>query len=363
MIIGLEASRANRKAKTGTEWYAWHLLQQFKHLDQTSIFNVYYNQDLEPALAQAPANFKFIALPWHHRKFWTYLRLSWELWRRPVDKFFFSNSVALLGGGEIIATIHDLGFYSCPELYHPVERLYQIWSHWLAIHRADKLIAVSQTTRDDIIRYFPKAKNKIKVIYNGWDNDMFSPGTDHENEQIRDKFNLPQHYWLYIGRLERKKNIVNLLRAYQLLSDHSWPLVLAGRLGNYGAAEILELADEIDNVRLLGYVADDDYKALLAAAGAFVFPSHWEGFGIPILEAMGSGVPVLCSALPVLQEIGADAAIYFDQKNPLSISQAMAEIQHDSARRDRLIQAGLQRAEDFSWQKCAQQTLAYIKDC
>jgi len=363
MRIGLEATRANKIHKTGTEWYAWHLLEQFKKIDQNNNFIIYYNNDLAEPLGNGPANFSFRKLNWPLRKFWTHLRLSWELIRRPVDKFFASNALPLFTKGQTIITIHDLGFFRQPKLYHPLERIYQKISHRLAISKANKIIAVSQATADDIIKYFPQAKNKIKVIYNGWDQEEFKPVNEEIKTQIRAKYNLPAKFILYIGRIETKKNIQNLVKAFALLKNQDYHLVLAGRPGNFGYDEIVSLTkqDKIkDRIRLLGYIQAEDYQRLLASANLFVFPSKFEGFGIPILEAMGSGVPVIASDIPVLREVGGKAAIYFDPDNPQIIAEELDRIILDSDLQIDLQNRGLSQGNKFSWQKCAQETLAYI---
>ena len=140
-------------------------MQQLKEIDNKNKFVVYYNKFLAGDLKEAPDNFCFKQLKWPLIKFWTHWRLGRELVRNPVDKFFASNAVPIFSKGEMIVTIHDLGFLRNPDLYHPLELFYQRWSHTLAIKKAHKIIAVSQATKNDIIKYFPKTKDKIRVIY------------------------------------------------------------------------------------------------------------------------------------------------------------------------------------------------------
>ncbi|MBT4349817.1 glycosyltransferase family 4 protein [bacterium] len=362
-IIGLEATRANRKDKTGTEWYAWHLLEQFKKIDKNNKFIVYYNKTLVGDIKSCPTNFILRQLKWPFRKLWTHLRLSFELIFNPVDKFFASNAVPLFTRGEVTVTVHDLGFFRQPKLYHPLEKIYHKVSHRLAITRANKIIAVSQATANDIIKYFPKVKNKIKVIYNGWDQEKFKPVSEEIKTQIKNKYNLPAKFILYIGRIETKKNIQNLVKAFALLKDTDYHLVLAGRPGNFGYEEILALTkqEEIkDRIHLLGYVEAEDYQKLIAATNFFIFPSKFEGFGIPILEAMGCGVPVLSSDIPVLKEVGGKAAIYFNPNQPQDIADKLDNFITDRQLQVEMINYGKEQAVKFSWTKCAQETLDYI---
>jgi glycosyltransferase involved in cell wall biosynthesis len=362
MIIGLEATRANKKFRTGTEWYAWHLLQQFKKIDQTNRFIVYYNKPLAGDLRAAPDNFYFKRLNWPFKKFWTHFRLGLELIIHPINKFFASNAVPFLSRGEIIVTICDLGFLRYPKLYHPLERIYQVLTHRLAVAKAKKIITISEATKNDILKYWPQAKNKIKVIPLGFDQENFKVLNSEEKKYFKDKMELPSHYLLYVGRLETKKNIQNLIRAYKN-SSRQWPLVLAGRPGNFGYEEIVELANDPavkDDIIMLGYVSQKNYEKLIASAEAFVFPSNFEGFGLPLLEAMASGTPVVCSNLPVLKEVAKEAALFFDPHKVDDIKDKLNQIMANSHLRQILIYKGLARAKLFSWEKCARATLDYI---
>lgn len=370
--IGLEASRANKKFKTGTEWYAWHLLQGFKkisdiersrNLDHKNQFIVYYNQDLAGALNDAPANFYFKKLNWPFKKLWTHIRLGLQLLIDPVDKFFASNSVPFFTRGEVIATIHDLGFYKNPGLYHPIERIYHKLSHKLAAFKATKVITASEDTKKDVLKYL-RFKGEIRVIYHGKDDEVYREYSDHDKQSYRDVHDMPDKYLLYIGRLEEKKNVKNLIKAYKK-SSRKWPLILAGRPGNYGYEEIEALASDSelkDDIIFLGYVSQNNYPKLLASASAFVFPTKFEGFGLPVVEAMACGVPVVCSNLDVLQEVAQDSALFFDPDNIEDMKEKLNKVFTDDSMREDLIAKGFKRAEFFSWEKCARQTLDFIKE-
>lgn len=357
--IGLEATRASKKYKTGTEWYAWHIIQGFKKIQTDNKFNIYYNKEIDGDLKNGPSNFNYKNIRWNFSKLWTHIRLGIELILHPIDKFFATNSVPIFSRGEIIVTIHDLGFYKNPELYHPLERIYQKISHILAIYKADKIITISETTKGDIIKYFPKAKNKIKVIYLGLDRKYFKLISEEDKKEIKYKYNLPSNYIIYLGRLESKKNVLNLIKAYQSLNT-DWPLVLAGRPGNYGYEEIEKASKNNNNIISLGYISNKYYPKLFASASLFVFPTKFEGFGLPVIEAMACGVPVVCSNIPALKEVGDDAVLFFDPDNINDIANKVDKVIKDKELRNKLIQKGLKRSELFSWSKCAKKTLEYI---
>lgn len=362
MIIGLEATRANKKHKTGTEWYAWHMIQEFKKLNTPHKFVLYYNQELEPALLSGADNFIFKQLNWPLKKLWTHLRLGWELLVKPVDIFFATNAIPFFHRGKMVLTVHDLGFMRNPELYHPLARIYHRLSHYFGVRQAYKILVPSEATKKDLLHYFPRAASKVKVVYLGFDDQQFKLISDFEKEEIRNKFDLPNNFILYIGRLETKKNIQNLLRAYKM-SGKRWPLVLAGSAGRHGQEEINGLLTDPQikaNVFVLGYVNQKDYVRLMGAASAFVFPSNFEGFGIPLLEAMACGVPIICSNLPVLHEVAGECAIYFDPHKLEDISQAIDKITSDENLAKQLSSAGLARVKRFSWTKCARESFDYI---
>jgi len=365
MVIGLEATRANKKHKTGTEWYAWHMIQELKKINTPHKFVVYYNQELEPALSASAEHFIFKKLNWPFSKLWTHLRLGLELLVRPVDIFFATNAIPFFHRGKMVLTVHDLGFMRNPELYHPLARVYHRLSHYFGIKQAYKILVPSEATRKDVLHYFPAAANKIKVVYLGFDDHQFQVLSEAEKEEIRNKFDLPENFILYIGRLETKKNIQNLLRAYKL-SEQRWPLVLAGSAGRHGQEEINELLADPkikDNVFVLGYVNQKDYTRLMGSASAFVFPSNFEGFGIPLLEAMACSVPIICSDLPVLHEVAGECAIYFDPSNTTDIAEKINYIVNHPEIRAQLAQSGLARVKRFSWAKCARESLEYIVGC
>ncbi|PIZ99948.1 MAG: hypothetical protein COX77_00030 [Candidatus Komeilibacteria bacterium CG_4_10_14_0_2_um_filter_37_10] len=356
--IGLEATRASKQQKTGTEWYAWHIIKQLTSIDRNNQYRIYFKDHLDPDLLSVNNNVKFISLPWVGKKLWTNLRLSWELLLRPVDVFLSVNSVPFFGLRKLIVVIHDLGFYREPQLYQPLERWFHKFEHRIMLAKADRIIAVSENTKKDIGYYFPQYLPKVTVILNGFDHTVFQPLSSEQIELAKKRFGLPVNYLLYIGRIETKKNILYLVKSFsQTMAEHDWHLLLAGRPGNYGYQEVVDYIclHKIDNrIHLLGYLDNEKYHQLLAAASIFVFPTKFEGFGIPVIEALSCGVPVLCSDLPVLQEVAGTAAEYFSLKDENSLANKINFLINHEEKREQLRQLSRGQASKYSWHQCAQ---------
>jgi len=406
MIIGIDASRANRENKTGTEWYCWHLIEEFKKITPGNerVF-LYSNEKLKGDLGISPDNFQEIILKWPPKYLWTQIRLWWELLLRPPDVLFVpAHTIPFLPiwkKVKVAVTVHDVGFKRFPELYKPI----QVWYHDLTMrkikHRADLIITDSEFSRQEIMDLYGIETARIKVVYLGYDADNFFPATviARESHQRRDdrgnpvaetrdlhalspvplsgrgsarddnigrndvlqKYNITKPYLLYIGRIEKKKNIGNLAKSFSLLKERfpELKLVLAGNAGNEFEAVKKIIADNRlqQEIILPGYIAAGDLRAVIGSAEIFLFPTLYEGFGLPILEAMACGTPVITSALNPHREVGGEAAVYIDPQKPEELAGAIAKILADLHFRKELVDKGLQRVKNFSWKKTAQDVL------
>lgn len=402
MIIGIDASRANLQHKTGTEWYSFYLIKNLAAIDKNNHYRLYLNKPPRPEMIEAVKdnqNFSFQVLNWPFVYFWTLGRLSWEmLWRRPDVLFIPAHALPLVGPFKTINTIHDIAFLREQNLYRSakvktdfissrkiinffvklltlgkyrsesVDYLY--WSTNFALRHAKKIIAVSEFTKREILELYPKTPDKkITVIHNGYDDNIYKPLSDPDKtKEILEKYDLEAPYFLYVGRLEKKKNTAMLVEAFSLFLE-SQPkmqakLLLVGDAG-YGYDEVKYVIQEFnlnDQVHLPGWVSEEDLPYIFRAASAFIFPSRHEGFGIPILQALSCGVPTAVSDLPVLREIAADAVLYFNQNDKQSIAKALDQILNDQNLRQELKIKGLARAKEFSWRKCAAETLKLMEN-
>lgn len=264
-----------------------------------------------------------------------------------------------------VITVHDLVAFS--PIAKPQFKAKSIERLTLrrAAERAAAVITVSQSTADDLAKRIPAAAKKIRVIHLAAD-DRFRPLPPRELTTVRDRYNLPKEYILFTGTLEPRKNVERLIRAYKFLPDklrNRYPLVLAGKKG-WGYEPVFKAIRELGlgaHVRHLGYVGDQDLAKVYAGATLFCYPSLYEGFGLPILEAMRSGVPVITSNVSALPEVGGKAVRYVDPAKATDLSKTMTELLEQPERRRKLAVAGLKRAGEFSWDKTARQTADLLR--
>lgn len=403
MTIGIDASRANRVYKTGTEWYSYYLIKNLAEIDHKNRYILYTDQPLAEELAQIVRqhkNFTARCLKWPSHYFWTLGRLSLEmLFRRPRVLFVPAHSIPLIHPRRTITTIHDIAFKREGGVYleQTVDRgshfwrsflvslikhfslftgqgykydstTYLDWSTRYALRHAKKIITVSNYTKEEIERTYQVRSGKITVIHNGYNNLLYRKNDEPAKlKAILEKYGLNFPYLLYVGRLEKKKNIPMLLEAFALLRENNpeikTKLVLIGHAG-FGYDEIKYIIEEYDlnsEVLLLGWVAEADLPHLHHGSQAFVFPSRHEGFGIPVIQALACGVPTAVSDIPVLREVAGEAALYFNKESKNDIAEKLKDIISDDKLRADLVRRGYERASHFSWRKCAEETLEAIK--
>ena len=269
--------------------------------------------------------------------------------------------------GHSVATFHDLSIFTWAHC-HPPERVRFMQRELkLTLQRASMLITDSEYTRHEIANYFGYPLDKIRTVPLACSPD-FHPRNAIETNSILNKFGLVQDcYTLYAGTIEPRKNIESLLDAYAMLPDAiraRWPLVLAGYQGwqSEFLHQRIEAAVSAGWARYLGYVANDDLPILFAAARLFVFPSLYEGFGLPVLEAMASGVPVVCSNSSSLPEVAGGAALMCDALDVDKLTQLIAFGLEDASWRVEAVAKGLAQSLKFSWQRCAEETIAVYRE-
>ncbi len=368
MIIGIDASRANKSNKTGVEWYSYHLIQELKKItpDDVQVL-LYTNEKLTDGLENCPPNFKEKLLNWPPQYLWTQIRLCWELFFRAPDALFVPAHTIpfwpINRKTKVYVTVHDVGFKRYPNLYKKIQYYYHDLTMRVIRRRADKIITISEFSKAEIMNYYQVPADKIVVIPLGYDQDKYND-TITDNQSVLEKYKITQPYILYVGRLEKKKNIGNMVKAfaYAKALNHDLKLVLAGNAGNeYEAIKNIITEYKLEaEILLPGYIAEEDLPVVIKMAKIFLFPTLYEGFGLPILQAMAVGTPVITSDQEPHRSIAGHAALLVDPRNSEYMSQQINKLLKDHDLSAEFTSLGKRRVKDFSWEKTAEDTLAVI---
>lgn len=369
MRIAIHAADLDHKRIDGTRVYILNMLKYFGDLDKKDTFFLYHKNKFNSHLT--PPNFKNyfvkkISFPF----FWTQLCLALELFRERPDVLWMPmHNIPLLRSSKIkaVVTIHDLAFKIFPEYFPKKELLKLNLLCNNAIKYSQHIIAISETTKEDILKFYPEiAENKISVVYHGFDKELFQQKVEEKNAfEILEHYKLqPQKYLLYVGAIQPRKNLNTLIEAFEKVKkrNHDLRLVLAGEKAWQveSTLEKISSSEFKDDIIITGTIPFGKLPVLYQNSCAFVFPSLYEGFGIPVLEAMASGAPTILAKNSSLLEVGGDAATYFETKNSDSLAERINEILLNGNLRDDLVRKGKKHCQNFSWQKSAQETLEVL---
>jgi glycosyltransferase involved in cell wall biosynthesis len=291
-------------------------------------------------------------------------RFSWRLMRERLDLFHATHYVIPpLARARAVVTIHDIIHVLYPQfLPNRAALVYARVMIRRALNRADRILTVSYNTKRDLVDYFGIAPARVEVVYNGVASSFRPDLPREERERVAATYRLPRPYLLFLGGEKPHKNVRNVLRAFaQARRERALPhaLVLAGPMPkNRSRVEAIISALELDSrVCRPGIVPEQDLPGLYAGADAFLYPTLYEGFGLPVVEAMASGVPVLTSSTSALQEIAGGYALLVDPMDVDAIAKGIVQLATDPARRAELVELGKRRARDFSWERAARRTL------
>ena len=360
MLIGIDASRAVAARPTGTEVYSQRLIQALLKLESPHRFRLYLRGG--PLAGTFPgAELRIMPFP----RLWTHLRLSWEMARRPPDVLFVpAHVLPLVHPRASLVTVHDLGYLYFPEAHPLGQRWYlDLSTRWNARFAAH-VLADSEATKADLVARYTTPPEKITVAFPGRDETLTPVDDPVAIEALKARYGIGGAYYLYLGTLQPRKNLARLIAAFAALPPDT-VLVLAGRRGwLYESlfAQVRRLGLE-GRVLFPGYIRAEDKAALLSGALAFVFPSLYEGFGLPVLEAQACGCPVITSTTSSLPEVAGDAALLVDPSEPAAIGAAMARVAADPALRGALVERGFANVRRFSWTACARSALDAIEGC
>jgi len=366
MSIYLDVSAAvHRRAGLGR--YAESLARTLVSADPGR-YALFYNreQGIQPLVGMENLPTRTVALgykPWRMLVWLGQLaRVRFDRLLSDAELFHATEHLLLpLRSVPTVLTVHDLIFRHLPEHHKPLNRWYLNWTVPLYCRRVDHIIAISDCTRRDLIAAYDIAPDKITVIHEAAD-PRFRPQPSETIEAVRTRYDLPERYLLFVGTIEPRKNLSRLLVVFETLYAEGLTdaLVIVGKRGwLYGDLFArLERSPVQDKVILPGYVPDDDLPAVYAGAQALAFPSLYEGFGLPVLEAMACGTPVACSDTSSLPEVAGDAALCFDPSDAADIAGALRRLLSDKELCEALRQRGFEQASRFSWRRVAAETKA-----
>lgn len=361
--------------KAGVAHYTYHLVKHLLKLDRVDEFVLFFDhraRNLIQDFLEPNTIIRYFTYSRYKKYlpfFYSHILSASVIANEKLDVFHSpANVVPLRYMGKFVVTVHDLAIYREPRAFPSRQGFSIKYLVPRSITRAQKVIAVSQSTKKDIEEFFNVPGERVEVISEGVDHDRFAPGRFERSENrtyLHKAYGIRDKYLLFIGTLEPRKNLIRLLEAFfQMLQRqpalaNEYQLVLAGQAGWL----YQEIFEEVRNrnlgkcVLFPGYVPAKDIPRLYANAEVFVYPSLYEGFGLPVLEAMASGTPVLTSNLSSLPEITGDAAALVDPNDEEGMSKALEKIILDGDYRESLAKKGAARAADFSWEKCAKATL------
>jgi glycosyltransferase involved in cell wall biosynthesis len=299
--------------------------------------------------------------PGHKRLYYDQWGIASDIKQLKIDLVHYPANVGSLGPiGPSILTVHDLSFFRNPAWFSFERALYYRQALRRSLRFTRRFIAVSHATAEDLQRFLKISPERIDVIHEGVD-EKFAPASAEAVAAMRQKYRLPERFLLFVGTLEPRKNIVRLIEAWSLLAgEEPVDLVIAGRRG-WKYKPVLRAAAasaHAGRIHFPDFIAHDELPALMSACEAFVWPSLWEGFGFPPLEAMACGAPVITSNVSSIPEVVGDAAITVDPIDVPALAQAMRAVIHDAGLRDRLRAQGPARAAQFTWRQTAERTVA-----
>lgn len=357
----LLSSQESSYRSAGIHYYISGLLPALMQLDKSFRYSV-FTSDSKPAL---PENARVLRTG--KNKVRPLQRILWEQFAQPrllgKLKLDLLHSLAfvspLLSHIPSIVTVYDLSFLHFPERFKTANRNYLRLFTRLSCQRARRVVAISENTRRDIVEQYQIPAERVDVVYPGLD-ERFKPLSPEAIAEFRARKGLPERYIFYLGTIEPRKNLNTLIRAYARLLPGNVKLVCAGGRG-WMAEDVFQTVQELRlqrNVLFPGYVSREELPLWYNAAEVFVYPSSYEGFGLPVLEAMACGVPSITTHSSSLPEVAGDAAYLLPPEDPTALADALSRLLESPAERTRLQARGPQQAEKFRWENSAREMLA-----
>ncbi|MBN1122351.1 MAG: glycosyltransferase family 4 protein [Anaerolineae bacterium] len=367
MLIGIDASRATVKQRTGTEGYSLHIIRGLVEQGSGHRFRLYFRDTPEDDLVPEQDNIEKRVII--KARMWTHRGLGPDVRRDPPDVLFVpAHVIPWPAPADVPAvfTAHDLGYMHYPSKHPLFSRLYLDWSTRHSAAAARRVIADSKATAHDLIALIHTPPEKIRVVHPGVD-DLLQPVEDKEKiDDLRKRLEISGPYILHVGSIQPRKNLTRLVEAFAQLVDEieGLSLVLAGRLG-WGYRSLFDRIQKLglsDRVIVPGYVADEDLSTLYSGAEVYAFPSLYEGFGFPALEAMACKTPVVCANTSSLPELVQDAALTFAPTDVGALVNVLRKVLTEPSVKEKLIEYGYERVKRFSWESSARAILKILEE-
>ena len=355
--IGLEIAPILGQ-KTGIGWYTYKIIEKLaerkKNVYSGQIFNfLNRHKELKKYKLNEIEGFKIEENIFFPRSLFSRLNyiFSYNIFFKEKDIYhFFAFRIPKKIRGKVIITIHDMIYKIYPETTQ-IKNLDKFNKEITnSIKKSDKIIAVSEATKRDILNYFNIAEKKIEVIYPGVDNEIYESYVSKDN--VLKKYKIKTKYILFLGTLEPRKNIVNIIKGFERTNLKNIKLVIVGKKG-WKYKEIFEVYENSpckDSIQILDYIDEKDKIAMYKGAELFIFPSLYEGFGMPVLEAMAAGTPVITSNISSLPEVAGEAAILVNPYNIVEIAKAIENVIKNDRLKKEMIEKGLKQARKFTWE-------------
>lgn len=356
--------------KAGIGHYTYYLVKHLLKVDKTNDYVLYVDYKFSPpqeflnhprvVIRQFPFSRYKRYLPFGY----SHLLVSAELKRDKLDIYHApANIIPLQYKQPSVVTVHDLAIYKHPEWFPDGQNFSKKVLVPSSLQRARRIIAVSRSTQTEISQLFDVEREKIDVVHEGFVKEKRV--TKEQLQAVRNRYHLAPNYVFFVGSIEPRKNLPVLVKAFDAIINSNWKkwkdwqLVIAGAKGwKYDQTmQAIKNAKCGSSIRYIGYVSHEEKVALMSGAQVFAFPSLWEGFGLPVLEAFGLGTAVLSSSLSAIPEIAEGAAVLVNPKKQAEVQAGLKELLTDPARRQELGALGKVRAQGFSWEEAARHTL------
>jgi glycosyltransferase involved in cell wall biosynthesis len=373
MLIGIDAQTANQKKRTGVQWYSYYLIEAMKQRNlglEDQVF-LYSSNFLYEDLIKLPEKWESKILRWPFKRGWQQGRLSFEMYKNPPNVLFVPGQRLPRiiphkreKNQATITMIHDVGFKRHPELFLPSTRHRLQEATQAAIKQSTRLLVPSIFTKQEVQEFYEVPEERLFLTPLGVDLKRYHPLNSVSLRLILDKYRLGnQNYFLVTGRVEKKKNSLMILRAFERFKQNRglgdpFELVFVGPPGE-GFAQIQQAMNQSifrEKIHWFDWVSAEDIVGLINGAIAYLFPSWYEGFGLPNLEALACGTMLLTSDIPVHREVVGEAGLFLPIEQPEAWAQTMHEITINKSLKEDFQKKGFERIMGYTWQKTADLT-------